>query len=204
MEPKHDTPAAPQLSEAEIYRLERPDRSLLIYYLALSLLFLAAFPLVFFWLYRRYRTLRYQFDDEGISMRWGSLRRREINLSYARIQDIHVTSGIIERWLGLARIQIQTASGSHKPEMTIEGFREYEALRRFLDRRMRRERSEAASPSVAPEAVALDPGTVAQLTAHLEAVTAELRRVRETLERPMAVEQGEEPGDSPEGGGEAP
>ena len=47
---------------------------------------------------------------------------------YARIQDIHLVSNVVERWLGLARIKIQTASGSAKAEMTIEGVPQFEAL----------------------------------------------------------------------------
>jgi putative membrane protein len=172
--------------EQTVYSLERPAPVLLRYYFLFSLLFLPVFPFVFFAHYLRYRTLRYRFDDEGISMRWGALRRREINLTYGRIQDIHLTSGVVERWLGLAKIQIQTASGSHKPEMTIEGILEYESLRQFLERRMRRERdSDRGTKSGASTegGVQLDAGTVEQLTAHLQTVTEELRRVRQALER---------------------
>lgn len=70
-------------------------------------------------------------------MRWGVLFRREIHLTSARIQDIHLSSNVVERWLGLARIEIQTASGSAKAEMTIHGVRESEELRDFLYSRMR-------------------------------------------------------------------
>ena len=68
----------------------------------------------------KYRTLRYRFDDEGISMAWGMLFRREINLTYRRIQDIHVTRNLFQRWMGLAKVPIQTASGSTGATMTIE------------------------------------------------------------------------------------
>ena len=168
-------------SDQDIFALDRPHSSLLRRYLLFSLLFGPAFPVVFTFLYLRFRTLRYRFDEEGISMRWGALRRREVNLTYARIQDIHVTSGVIERWLRLARIQIQTASGSHKPEMTIEGFRDFEPLRRFLEGRMRQQRDDGVEKPAAGARIGAD--TVAQLTAHLETVTVELRRVREVLER---------------------
>ena len=63
-------------------------------------------------LYFKYHTLRYKFDDEGIGMSWGVFWRREIHLTYARIQDIHLSRGLFERWLGLATIQVQTASGN--------------------------------------------------------------------------------------------
>ena len=124
--------------ESEIFALERPHESLFTYYVITSF---AAGPFFFIPLiFRifRYKTLRYQFDDEGVSMRWGILFHREINLTYNRIQDIHLASNAIARWLGLAEIQIQTASGSAKAEMTIEGIPQYEALRDFLSRRGRK------------------------------------------------------------------
>ena len=65
------------------------------------------------------------------------LFRREIYLTYRRIQDIHVTRNIIHRWLGLASIAVQTASGSSGAEMTIEGICQVEALRDYLYAQMR-------------------------------------------------------------------
>jgi putative membrane protein len=82
-------------------------------------------------------------------MRWGILFRREVMLSYARIQDIHLTSNFIERWLRLARIQVSTASGSAAAEMTIEGLQEYELVRDFLYTKMRGA-NEARPPQGAP------------------------------------------------------
>src|SRR5262245_19702440 len=89
-----------------IQRLERPDPALWTYYVLCAI---ATGPGIFFtfpYLYFRYHTLRYRFDAEGIHMRVGILFRREINLTYARIQDIHLRSGIVQRWLGLANLQV--------------------------------------------------------------------------------------------------
>jgi putative membrane protein len=70
-------------------------------------------------------------------MSWGLLFRHEINLTYRRIQDIHLKRNIIERWMGLATVAIQTASGSSSPEMTIEGILQAAELRDFLYTKMR-------------------------------------------------------------------
>jgi putative membrane protein len=117
--------------------ITRPEPALLTYYLIVALLTLAGFPFVFPVLYFKYHTLKYAFDDEGVSMSWGILIRREICLTYRRIQDIHVTRNLIHRWLGLASVAIQTASGTAGAEMTIEGVRDPESLRDFLYTRMR-------------------------------------------------------------------
>jgi membrane protein YdbS with pleckstrin-like domain len=87
--------------------------------------------------YFKYHTLRYRFDEEGIGMSWGVLWRREIYLTYTRIQDIHLSRGIFERWLGLATIVVQTAAGSASAEMNIVGLTEFEVVRDFLYSRMR-------------------------------------------------------------------
>ncbi|MEM7586606.1 MAG: PH domain-containing protein [Acidobacteriota bacterium] len=178
------------ITDREIFELERPQSSLLYYYAFLSMFAGPLFFVILIPLYFRYRTMRYRFDDEGVSMSWGVLFHREINLTYARIQDIHLVSNIVERWLGLARIKIQTASGSSKAEMTVEGISEFQALRDFLYARMRGTRksqdrhTQAAQPVVDEDSPRL-PGSPPnrELTLALNEVAAELRAVRLALEK---------------------
>jgi putative membrane protein len=115
----------------------RPDPSLMHYYIICALLTIAGFPFVLIALYIRFRTLKYKFDDKGVSMSVGILFRRETYLTYRRIQDIHVTRNIIHRWLGLSAVAVQTAAGSSSAEMTIEGIRDPDGLRDFLYLKMR-------------------------------------------------------------------
>ena len=102
------------------------------YYLIIAILTLPAFPITLIALYIQYRTLRYRFDDEGVWRRQGLLWRREVNVACRRIQDIHLTNGIVQRWLGLATVSTQTAAGSATAEVTIDGVLEAEALRDYL------------------------------------------------------------------------
>jgi putative membrane protein len=127
--------------------ITRPDPTLLTYYLLTSLVAGPFFPIAFLPLYFKYKTLTYRFDDSGVSMSWGILFRREIHLTYRRIQDIHLTRNIVQRWMGLATVNIQTASGSAKPEMSIEGVLEADALRDYLYGRMRGARGEGKEPA---------------------------------------------------------
>ncbi|MCE9620504.1 MAG: PH domain-containing protein [Planctomycetes bacterium] len=117
--------------------ITRPDPVLRTYYIIVAILTLPAVVITLPLLMFKYKSLRYRFDDEGIAMSWGILFRREMYLTYRRIQDIHVTRGIIQRWLGIATISVQTASGGMGSDMLIEGIVEYDALRDFLYRRMR-------------------------------------------------------------------
>ncbi len=179
------------LGEEFIFRLERPLPRLLHLYLIRCLPFLLFPPVGIALLlvhYFRYSTMRYRFDAEGISMSWGILFRHETLLNYARIQDIHLVSGFVERWLGLARIQLQTASGSATPEMTLEGLPEHEQVRDFLYARMRgtrdtpaNRRSSAAAPIPPSMGALAAPGGDAELATTLREVTAELRGIRELL-----------------------
>jgi putative membrane protein len=140
-------------------KIARPDPALMRYYLVVALLTGPALPITILPLLFKYVTLRYAFEADGISMSWGVLFRREIHLTYRRIQDIHLTRGLIQRWMGLATVAIQTASGSAGPEMSIEGILEAAELRDYLYSKMRGARgddSDADAPHAgggAPENV---------------------------------------------------
>ncbi len=167
-----------QNDEFDPMAIARPDRSLMKYYLMISLLSGPFFPIAILPLFFKYETLKYKFDESGVSMSWGILFRREIYLTYRRIQDIHLTRNIVQRWMGLATVGIQTASGSAGPEMSIEGILQADKLRDFLYMQMRGARGEVdeetdltQSPGESDDALVL------------------LREIRELLKR--AAERGE-------------
>ena len=169
-----------EASPVDVRSLERPEPTLMTYYALASLLAGPGFPILLLIRFFRYRTLRYRFEDEGVAMSWGVLFRREVYLAYARIQDIHLQSNAVERRLGLARIEVQTASGSAGAEMTIEGLSQYEAVRDFLYGKMRGAQGLGAPTKSA--AAAESPVPADELAATLREVTAELRAIREHLE----------------------
>jgi putative membrane protein len=124
------------------------------YYVLCALLTVLGFPFVVIPLWIRYQTLRYKIDDDGISTKWGFIFRREVYVTYRRIQDIHVTRNLLERWLGLAKISLQTASGSSQAELVIEGTKQPEAMRDFLYARMRGARNDSVAPSASASGLA--------------------------------------------------
>jgi len=168
--------------EAAILAIERPHKSLWTYYFLGCIAIPPLLPILILPAYFRYHTMRYRFTDEGISKSWGILFRRQIIVNYARIQDIHLRSNIVERWLGLGRVLIQTASGSSNAEMTLEGLREFEAVRDFLYDRMRGVKDHGHKSTQALTAAAASPGGGDELAAVLREVAAELRAVRKSLE----------------------
>lgn len=164
--------------------ITRPDRRLLWYYVLIAVLTGPVFPITILPLLFKYETLRYRFDESGVSMSWGILWRREVYLTYRRIQDIHLTRNLFQRWMGLATVAVQTASGSAGPEMSIEGILEAEQLRDYLYAQMRGARDEtrgdvAAAPS----------GGTAGPPADEEAL-ALLREIRDLLRRVASSREG--------------
>ncbi len=145
--------------ERKIFAIERPCSKLLTLYFIRSLAALIAFPFVFVPLLFKYISLRYKFDKEGVSASWGILFRKQVYLTYARIQDIHVSRGLIERWLSLGTVDIQTASGSAAAELSIVGLEEYKEIRDFLYSYMRGHRetlkTEEADAEMGSEALEL-------------------------------------------------
>jgi len=174
-------------TEAVILAINRPDKVLWTYYLLGCLVLPPLFPIMVLPMWFRYHTMRYKFTDEGISMSWGILFRREIILNYARIQDIHLRSNIVERWLGLARILVQTASGSASAELTLEGLKQYEAVRDFLYLKMRGVKDAPHHPSAPATAASVnaaggDAPHAAEVAVILREVSGELRAIRQALE----------------------
>lgn len=175
-------------SDAQVLAIERPHPNLWTYYLISSLASFILFPIVALVMRFKYQTLRYRFTDEGVSMSWGILFRRETIINYARIQDIHLRSNLIERWLGLGRILVQTASGSAGAEMTIEGLQQFETVRDFLYARMRGvdDRKHPKGATLAPHE-----GSDQSAAQALLEIAGELREIRRLIEsRPDAVTGG--------------
>src|SRR5262245_59556827 len=158
-----------------IAAIEVPSPQLFKYYVLQAIASTIAFPLTMTLLYFRYHTMRYRFDAEGIHMRWGILLRREVMLNYSRIQDIQLRSNVIERWLGLARIEIQTASGSAGSEMVLEGLLNFVEVRDFLYSRMRGARHHPAAAN--------QPASSESLAGVLNEVAIELRALRQAIEQ---------------------
>lgn len=189
--------------EAAIYQIDRPHPKLWTYYALCCLVVLPLAPILLPIHWFRYHSMRYHFTDEGVSMSWGILFRRQILLNYARIQDIHLQSNLVERWLGLGRLLIQTASGSSHAEMTIEGLPQFEAVRDFLYSRMRGVKDHGHPPShahatasaTAPAAALPSHPTAgpvasdAELAAVLREVAAEVRALREAVQQQQQQQQ---------------
>jgi len=162
--PAGATPGAPSPGvPREILATDRPDpaywiMTLLGFGLTVVATFGLMLPLVLIALlpaYFRYHTTRYTFDDEGIGMSWGLIFQHATHVTYGKIQDIHLNRGLLERWLGLGTVRLQTASGSAAAEVTLYGLKNADVVRDYLYQRMRGWKEHEAPTSTGPDAVAL-------------------------------------------------
>lgn len=123
--------------EKRVHAIRRPEPALLGLYVLQSLVLLCAAPILLVPLYFRYHTLWYRFDGAGVSMGYGILFRKELQLTYPRMQDIHLSQNILERWLGIATVTIQTAGSGAAGNLAIVGVKDFNAIRDYLYARMR-------------------------------------------------------------------
>lgn len=135
-----------QALRSRVVKINRPEKGLLLYYALISLFGVVAFPFVFIPLYFRYETLKYRFDEQGVFMSYGILFRRELQLTYARMQDIHLSQNLLERWLGLGTVTVQTAGAGDGGNLSIVGVKDFEQIRDYLYARMRGVRDDSKHP----------------------------------------------------------
>jgi uncharacterized membrane protein YdbT with pleckstrin-like domain len=162
------------LLEKRVHAITRPEPALMWLYAITSLAVLCAAPIALIPLYFRYHTLWYRFDETGVSMGYGVLFRREMQLTYARMQDIHLSQNILERWLGIGTVTVQTAGSGAGGNLAIVGVKNFEPIRDYLYAKMRGIRSEPVDQS---------PNTDAVLVEIRDALTAATEAIRLKNER---------------------
>lgn len=182
-------PPSTMSADFDAASITRPVPALLKYYAIICIPSLILYPVVFLVHFFKYETLRYHFDDEGIRMSWGILFKREVTLTYRRIQDIHLTRNIIERWMGLATVSVQTASGSSTPEMEIQGVPQFDDLRDFLYLKMRGAKGHAESAASAGANVGTDAAAHAAGGSLGDEALTLLREIRDEV-RTMSARHG--------------
>lgn len=155
--------------------LERPSPALMTYYLLSSLVAGPGMIIVIPMMMVRYNTLRYRFEESGIRMQVGWFFRKEVVVAFRRIQDIHVSRNILQRWLGIASVSIQTASGNAMPEIVLEGMTNEDDIRDWLYERMRGAKGQTVEPST-PQ-TSLPP----KLNPSTDEVSELLRGIRDNL-----------------------
>jgi uncharacterized protein len=64
-----------------------------------------------------YRRWRYELTDDALELAHGVVVRTESTIPHFRVQHVDVHQGPLERWLGIARLEIATASSASDAEV---------------------------------------------------------------------------------------
>src|SRR6056297_2140692 len=71
------------------------------------------------------RRIAYQLREHDVSLRRGVLRHRTETIPFSRIQHVSVGRGLLERWLGLATLEVSSAG----PDIAVPGLSVLDAER---------------------------------------------------------------------------
>ncbi len=159
------------------------DLSIMIEVVALALL-LAGMPFTYYLQRLDYRFRWYMVTDRSLRIRNGIWSVEELTMTFANIQDIAVTAGPLQGFLGLADIEVRSAGGgtpgpdgttSGKHSARFEGVDNAEALRDLIQDRLRHYRDAGLGDGDHHAPVAQEPAEAAQR------VLAEARALRAAL-----------------------
>lgn len=82
-----------------------------------------------------YRNWRYAVTDDGVELRHGVLVRHESSIPHFRVQHIDIGQGPLDRWRGIVKLTISTASPASDGSLPgIEPHRAEELRARILAR----------------------------------------------------------------------
>ena len=82
-----------------------------------------------------YRNWRYSVTDDGVELRHGVLVHHESSIPHFRVQHIDIGQGPLDRWRGIVKLTIHTASPASDGSLPgIEPHRAEELRARILER----------------------------------------------------------------------
>ncbi|MBL7201749.1 MAG: PH domain-containing protein [Anaerolineae bacterium] len=123
-----------------------------------------------------YRSLSYEIREEEVIVRAGIVTRSVKLVPYRTVTNLTVKRGLLDRWLGLGTVDIQTAgmSGTNNVEQSLVGLENAQEVYELVVRELRRFRG-TATEGVGDTDVPASADT-------LTAILAEVRAIRRTLD----------------------
>jgi membrane protein YdbS with pleckstrin-like domain len=92
----------------------------------------AALGVAWWWPGVRYRHWRYRLGPDALELSYGPIFRTESLIPYFRVQHVDTSAGPIERKLGLANLQVHTASAATDATLRGLAVADADAVRRRL------------------------------------------------------------------------
>ena len=129
-----------------------------------------------------YRSLRYEICEDEVIVHAGILTRSVKHVPYRTVTNLTVRRGVLDRWLGLGSLDIQTAgiSGTNKAEQSLVGVENADEVYALVAAELHRFRG-----AMAPTAAGEEGETQQTLSANktLTALLSEVRAIRQVLEK---------------------
>jgi putative membrane protein len=123
-----------------------------------------------------YRSLSYEIQESEVIVRAGIVTRSVKHVPYRTVTNLTVKRGLLDRWLGLGTVDIQTAgmSGTNNVEQSLVGLENAQEVYDLVARELRRFRG-TATEGVGDVSVPASTDT-------LGAILSEVRAIREALD----------------------
>ncbi len=126
-----------------------------------------------------YRSLRYEIHEDEIILHVGIWTKSVKHVPYRTVTNLTVNRGILDRWLSLGTLDIQTAgaSGTTSAEQSLVGLANPQEVYERVVAELRRFRG-----GMAPTAAEEEP-VVSESHAVLDAILSEVQAIRTMLEK---------------------
>jgi len=126
-----------------------------------------------------YRSLSYEIQDDEVIVRVGVLTKSVKHVPYRTVTNLTIKRDILDRWLGLGTLNIQTAgmSGQTGAEERLVGLTNVQEVYELVATELRRFRG-----GMAPTAAEVEGAPVVASADALSAILAEVRAIRQSLE----------------------
>jgi membrane protein YdbS with pleckstrin-like domain len=149
--------------------------------LAGAAVLVAVFAYLTWWIGAFYGTAAYRLTADELEYRRGVFFQQKSTVPYNRITNVDASQGPLQRLVGAGSVGIHTAGfgGQMGAELTVTGVADFEEIKeQILDRVRRRAPAATEGEDATAEMV---PGSTGAVESN--DVLAELRRIRELLER---------------------
>jgi putative membrane protein len=125
-----------------------------------------------------YRSLSYEVQDDEVIVRAGVWTKSVKHVPYRTVTNLTVKRDVLDRWLGLGTLNIQTAgmSGQKGAEESLVGLPNVQEVYELVVTELRRFRGGMAPTAAEAEEEAVSSDA-------LSAILAEVRAIRRSLER---------------------
>lgn len=68
-----------------------------------------------------HHSFRFSIDETGFKKQYGIIHKQEVSIPYKQIQNVNITRSLLDRFLGLSRVCIETAGGSATVKRDVVG-----------------------------------------------------------------------------------